>query len=181
MKKLLALLLCLSLVFALAACSTSESPAQQPAEQPTQTDNQPTEPAQTEQPAEPETPAYPIGQFTVGTTAAIETATFGEYNFDMLASGVSELPLVWQDAEGNYHPLLASYETEDSVTWIYTIEPGMTWSDGEPVKRRIFCLRSNMTMQTAVQTLSPKQTRTARSRKQNMLPMSFQTMKCRFP
>ena len=95
MKKLLALLLCLSLVFALAACSTSESPAQQPAEQPTQTDNQPTEPAQTEQPPEPETLAYPIGQFTVGTTAAIETATFGEYNFDMLASGVSELPLVW--------------------------------------------------------------------------------------
>ena len=51
----------------------------------------------------------------------------------MLASGVSELPLVWQDAEGSYHPLLASYETEDSVTWVYTIEPGMTWSDGEPV------------------------------------------------
>ncbi len=96
MKKLLALLLCLSLVFALAACSTSESPAQQPSEQPTQTDNQPEEPVeQTEQPSEPETPAYPIEQFTVGTTAAIETATFGEYNFDMLASGVSELPLVW--------------------------------------------------------------------------------------
>lgn len=27
-----------------------------------------------------------------GTTAAIETAVYGEYNFDMLASGVSELP-----------------------------------------------------------------------------------------
>ena len=26
-----------------------------------------------------------------------------------------------------------SYETADSVTWVYTIEPGMTWSDGEPV------------------------------------------------
>ena len=133
MKKLLAILLCLSLILALAACSKPESQTQQPAEQPAQTENQPTEPTQAEQPSEPEALTYPIEQFTVGTTAAIETATFGEYNFDMLASGVSELPLVWQDAEGNYHPLLASYETEDSVTWVYTIEPGMTWSDGEPV------------------------------------------------
>ena len=133
MKKLLAILLCLSLILALAACSKPESQTQQPAQQPAQTENQPTEPTQAEQPSEPEALTYPIEQFTVGTTAAIETATFGEYNFDMLASGVSELPLVWQDAEGNYHPLLASYETEDSVTWVYTIEPGMTWSDGEPV------------------------------------------------
>lgn len=133
MKKLLALLLCLSLVFALAACSTPESQTQQPAEQPAQAEDQPTESTQAEQPSEPEALTYPIEQFTVGTTAAIETATFGEYNFDMLASGVSELPFVWQDAEGNYHPLLASYETADSVTWVYTIEPGMTWSDGKPV------------------------------------------------
>ena len=129
MKRLLATLLCLSLLLALAACSKPGSQTQQPA----QTESQPEQVEQTEQPSEPEAPAYPIEQFTVGTTAAIETATFGEYNFDMLASGVSELPLVWQDAEGNYHPLLASYETEDSVTWVYTIEPGMTWSDGEPV------------------------------------------------
>ena len=132
MKKFLVILLCLSLIFALAACSKPESQTQQPVEQPAQAEDQPSEPAQTEQP-EPERLTYPIEQFTVGTTATIETATFGEYNFDMLASGVSELPLVWQDAEGNYHPLLASYETEDSVTWVYTIEPGMTWSDGEPV------------------------------------------------
>ena len=84
MKKLLAILLCLSLVFALTACSTPESQTQQPAEQPVQTEDQPSEPAQTEQP-EPERLTYPIEQFTVGTTAAIETATFGEYNFDMLA------------------------------------------------------------------------------------------------
>ena len=133
MKRLLAILLCLSLIFVLAACSKPESQTQQPAEQPAQTEDQPTEPTQAEQPSEPERLTYPIEQFTVGTTATIETATFGEYNFDMLASGVSELPLVWQDAEGNYHPLLASYETEDSVTWVYTIEPGMTWSDGKPV------------------------------------------------
>ena len=102
MKRLLAILLCLSLIFALAACSKPESQTQQPAEQPAQTEEQPTEPSQAEQPSESETPAYPIEQFTVGTTAVIETAVFGEYNFDMLASGVSELPLVWQDAEGNY-------------------------------------------------------------------------------
>ena len=133
MKKLLALLLCLSLVFALAACSKTETPADEPQQSATEPAVEEEIPAQSEETEEPETPAYPIEQFTVGTTAAIETATFGEYNFDMLASGVSELPLVWQDAEGNYHPLLASYETEDATTWTYTIEPGMTWSDGEPV------------------------------------------------
>ena len=133
MKKLLALLLCLSLVFALAACSKPETPADEPQKSATEPAVEEEIPAQSEETEEPETPAYPIEQFTVGTTAAIETATFGEYNFDMLASGVSELPLVWQDAEGCYHPLLASYETEDATTWTYTIEPGMTWSDGEPV------------------------------------------------
>ena len=129
MKKILAFLLCLSLIFALAACSSPAAPAQTPA----QTENQPEEPSQIEPSTEPEAPAYPIAQFTIGTMASIESATFGEYNYDMLASGVSELPLVRQDAAGNYHPLLASYETADSVTWVYTIEPGMTWSDGEPV------------------------------------------------
>lgn len=133
MKKLLALLLCLSLVFALAACSKTETPADVPQQAAAEPAAEEQTPVQSEEPAEQDTPAYPIEQFTVGTTAVIETATFGEYNYDMLASGVSELPLVWQDAEGNYHPLLASYETADSVTWVYTIEPGMTWSDGEPV------------------------------------------------
>lgn len=80
-----------------------------------------------------ESSGYAVETITIGTTSAIETATFGEYNFDMLASGVSELPLVYQDTEGEYHPLLASYETEDATTWTYTIQNGMTWSDGEPV------------------------------------------------
>ena len=48
MKKFLAILLCLSLIFALAACSKPESQTQQPAEQPAQTENQPTEPTQTD-------------------------------------------------------------------------------------------------------------------------------------
>lgn len=74
-----------------------------------------------------------IAQITIGTTSAIETATRDEYAFDMLASGVSELPLVYQDTTGSYHPLLADYTTEDAVTWTYTILDGMTWSDGEPV------------------------------------------------
>ena len=56
--------------------------------------------------ADPEKPSgYALETITIGTTAAIETATFGEYNFDMLASGVSELPLVCQDTNGEYHPL----------------------------------------------------------------------------
>ena len=121
MKKALSFLLAVMMVLSLAACGnapaeTTQTPTTQPA-------TEATEPAS----------AYAIDTLTIGTTASIETAVFGEYNFDMLASGVSELPLVYQDTMGEYHPLLASYTTEDAATWTYTIQDGMTWSDGEPV------------------------------------------------
>ena len=121
MKKALSFLLAVMMVLSLAACGnapaeTTQTPTTQPA-------TEATEPAS----------AYAIDKLTIGTTASIETAVFGEYNFDMLASGVSELPLVYQDTMGEYHPLLASYSTEDAATWTYTIQDGMTWSDGEPV------------------------------------------------
>ena len=126
MKKVTSLLLAVLIVLSLAACGkTPAEPTQTPSTQPsTETPTtEATEPAST----------YAIDTLTVGTTAAIETAVFGEYNFDMLASGVSELPLVYQDTKGEYHPLLATYATEDAATWTFTIQDGMTWSDGEPV------------------------------------------------
>lgn len=126
MRKVGSLLLAVLMVLSLAACGkTPAEPTQAPSTQPS------TE-APTTEATEP-APTYAIDTLTVGTTAAIETAVFGEYNFDMLASGVSELPLVYQDTKGEYHPLLATYATEDAATWTYTIQDGMTWSDGEPV------------------------------------------------
>lgn len=84
-------------------------------------------------PAAAEEPEYPIGQIVIGTTAQIETAAIGEYNYEMLASGTTHIPLVYQDTEGVFHPLLASWETQDATTWTYTIADGMCWEDGEPV------------------------------------------------
>lgn len=69
----------------------------------------------------------------VGTTAVIERAVRGEYNYDMLAAGCSDMPLIYQDAEGNYHGLLADFSTEDSKTWTYAVKDGFKWSDGEDV------------------------------------------------
>ena len=69
MRKLLAILLCLSLIFAIATYSKPKSQTQQPA----QAENQPEQTDQAEQPSKLEAPAYPIEQFTVGTTAVIET------------------------------------------------------------------------------------------------------------
>lgn len=91
------------------------------------------DPAPTMSPTDPTAPKPAIDQIVIGTTSSIETATRGEYAFDMLASGVSELPLVYQDTVGSYHPLLADFATEDAVTWTYTIRDGMCWSDGTPV------------------------------------------------
>lgn len=84
-------------------------------------------------PAEPTIKKLSIDKITIGTTSAIETATREEYAYDMLASAVSEIPLVYQDTNGDFHPMMAEYTTEDSLTWTYTIVDGMTWSDGEKV------------------------------------------------
>ena len=72
----------------------------------------------------------------VGTTALIEKAEYGEYNYDMLSSGVSELPLVYKDCNGEYHPLVANYSSSDPSIWSYTIKDDMYWSDGIKVSAK---------------------------------------------
>lgn len=125
MKKTIALLLTLVMLLALTGCGTAQPAATAaPAETAPQAASQ-----ETTVPGED----YPIAELRIGTTAAIEKAVRDEYNFDMLASGVSEPPLVYQDLEGQYHPLVASYETQDGLSWTFTILEGMTWSDGQPV------------------------------------------------
>lgn len=74
-----------------------------------------------------------IAQFLIGTSTQIEKAVRDEYNYDMLASGTSEICVVAKNADGSFSPLLASYETEDSLTWKYKIMDGLCWSDGNKV------------------------------------------------
>jgi peptide/nickel transport system substrate-binding protein len=117
-KRILALLMAALMVMSIFD-GCSNNPTTDPTTDPTTGTNAPAGPA--------------IAQITIGTSSAIETATRDEYAYDMLASGVSELPLVYQDTTGTYHPLLASFKTEDATTWTYTIVEGMKWSDGTKV------------------------------------------------
>ncbi len=138
MKKVLSLLLAALMTLALFACAkpavqgqTSEPATVTDAPKSEQSSKAETANEQTEK--EPEPKAYPIETLVIGTTAAIEKAVIGEYNYEMLASGVTHPPLVWQDTEGTFHPLVASWSTEDATTWTYTIEDGMKWDNGTPV------------------------------------------------
>lgn len=69
----------------------------------------------------------------IGTTMSIENAIRGEYNYDVLSSGCSEIPLIYQNDKGTYEPLLANFSTQDSKSWTYTILDNMKWSDGVDV------------------------------------------------
>ncbi|MBQ9459568.1 MAG: ABC transporter substrate-binding protein [Oscillospiraceae bacterium] len=132
-KRTLALLLALVLALSLCACGDKNAPAPASDAAPSAS-AEPAPPAGEAQPdAAPEPADTAIEQIVIGTTAAIETAVNGEYAFDMLSSGTTQPPLVWQDADGNYHPLLADYATTDAATWTYTVLDGMKWDDGTPV------------------------------------------------
>lgn len=94
MKKVTALLLVMLMVFAMAACGAAPAePVQEPSAQPAAD-------APAAEAAEP-TPASPIDTLTVGTTASIETAVFGEYNFDMLGQRRIRIASVYQDTKAN--------------------------------------------------------------------------------
>ncbi len=140
-KKLTALLLCMLMLAGIfAGCGKTEAATTGTVSSSAGTENTSSASAESSAPADtssaeetPAEPEYAIEKITIGTTSAIESAIATEYAYEMLSSGVSAMPLVYQDTSGNYHPLLASYSTEDATTWTYTIMPGMTWCDGTPV------------------------------------------------
>ena len=74
-----------------------------------------------------------ISTVVIGTTSKIEKAIRDEYAYDVLASGVSEMPLIAKSATGEYLPLVADFATTDSKAWTFTVKEGLTWSDGVPV------------------------------------------------
>ncbi len=140
MKKKVSLLLAIVLVLSFSACSREKSGESVSQTTPTVTDQDkntaaaaPTADVSEPEPTEEPAPEYAIDRLVIGTTAQIETAAIGEYAYEMLVSGTSHIPLVYQDTEGVFHPLLASWSTDDAVTWTYTIEEGMKWEDGVDV------------------------------------------------
>lgn len=122
MKKQIACFAALCAVSVLTACS-----AQKP-----QTDTARTE-AETTAEASQTAEKTNLDTFIVGTTAEILTANRSEYNFDVISGTLSQLAPVWVDGDGNYHPLLCDYQTNDSKTWTLTVRDGMKWHDGVPV------------------------------------------------
>lgn len=143
MKKAISVLFAMLMVISIFACAKPTTETQTPAstavteapkaEQPAKADAPNEQPKKEPETVEPEAPSYSVESLIIGTTAAIEQATIGEYNYEMLASGVTHPPLVCQDTEGAFHPQIASWSTEDATTWTYTIEEGMTWEDGVAV------------------------------------------------
>lgn len=70
---------------------------------------------------------------TIGTTTSIENAKRDEYNYDLLSSATSEVPLVSKNKEGEYSSLFVNYETNDAKTWVFSFKDDFKWSDGEDV------------------------------------------------
>ncbi|MGE0224765.1 MAG: ABC transporter substrate-binding protein [Acetobacteraceae bacterium] len=60
------------------------------------------------------------------TTTATVTRAFSYMVYDMLVS---------MDSQGRFHPqMLDSWKTsDDRLTWTFTLRPGLTWHDGNPV------------------------------------------------
>lgn len=71
-----------------------------------------------------------ISKITIGTSSKIEKAIRDEYAYDMLASGVSEMPLISKNINGEFIACLANYEVIDANTYRYTIVDNLKWSDG---------------------------------------------------
>ena len=93
-----------------------------------------------------------IAKITIGTTGKIEKAIRDEYAYDMLASGVSEMPLISKNVNGEFLSCLANYEVIDSNTYKYTVIDNLKWSDGIDVTANdiLFSLKFEETAENVI-------------------------------
>lgn len=147
MKKLIALLLALTMVFGLAACGASEAPAETKAPEAPAATQAPVAPAETEAPAadDGELPRnetlYFAGQ-QWGTVNSWNVIGTNQNNAMALASGAGyrttmfETLYMWNIMDGTMTGLLANddYAWNDDMTQLtLTIKDAAKWSDGTPV------------------------------------------------
>ena len=77
---------------------------------------------------------FTIGIVSSDSSLAIKEAVRSEYDYEKLVNGLTLLPLVYKDADSEYHPLVMNYASEqDGKVWKFTIKDGFKWEDGEPV------------------------------------------------
>lgn len=141
-KRLLSLVLASVLVFSLAACSKDTEPAPAPATEAPAGEEQGEAPAET--PTAEDTNVEPSGQLIIGTSTETNgdytpfwTNNASDYDVYKLATGHGIADITKDGTfafSDNTFQSVEEAENEDgSKTWTFTLQPGLAWSNGEPI------------------------------------------------